>query len=176
MKGLTATDASTALSKALKKRGFRFVGPTTAYAFMQSMGIVNDHLEGCPRRADVEALRRAKGSVPKDSFGKLRRVSGLGVVVDLAAKTIAFAGVGKRRAAKPLELTKSAAAKLRKLSRAAMVHRDSIDGHVTETRGQSLTLEFEHARREFGARGHMQGPPGDVVGWLIAATGAPPFS
>ncbi len=68
MKKLTATDASTALSKALKKRGFRFVGPTTAYAFMQSMGIVNDHLEGCPRRADVEALRSAKGPVPMTPF------------------------------------------------------------------------------------------------------------
>ena len=41
------TPASTALSKALKKEGFRFVGPTTAYAFMQAMGMVNDHLAGC---------------------------------------------------------------------------------------------------------------------------------
>lgn len=44
------TPESTALSKALKARGFRFVGPTTAYAFMQAMGLVNDHLEGCPAR------------------------------------------------------------------------------------------------------------------------------
>ena len=44
------TPESTALSKELKKRGFRFVGPTTAYAGMQAMGIVNDHLVGCVSR------------------------------------------------------------------------------------------------------------------------------
>ncbi|MFF4832003.1 DNA-3-methyladenine glycosylase I [Streptomyces sp. NPDC001315] len=44
------TDESTALSKALKKRGLRFVGPTTAYALMQACGLVNDHLETCARR------------------------------------------------------------------------------------------------------------------------------
>ncbi|WP_367434442.1 DNA-3-methyladenine glycosylase I [Snodgrassella alvi] len=43
----TQTKISTAMSKALKKRGFSFVGPTTCYAFMQSMGLVNDHLQGC---------------------------------------------------------------------------------------------------------------------------------
>ena len=43
----TTTDESKAMSKDLKKRGWSFVGPTTCYAFMQSMGIVNDHLEGC---------------------------------------------------------------------------------------------------------------------------------
>ncbi len=42
-----ATPASTGLSKELKRRGFRFVGPTTVYAFMQSAGLVDDHLEGC---------------------------------------------------------------------------------------------------------------------------------
>jgi DNA-3-methyladenine glycosylase I len=42
-----ATPESTALSKELKRRGFRFVGPTTAYAFMQSAGLVDDHLVGC---------------------------------------------------------------------------------------------------------------------------------
>ncbi|MEV6811390.1 DNA-3-methyladenine glycosylase I [Micromonospora sp. NPDC051296] len=41
------TDVSTALAKALKKRGFRFVGPTTAYALMQATGMVDDHLVGC---------------------------------------------------------------------------------------------------------------------------------
>jgi len=50
------TPESTALSKALKKRGFRFVGPTTAYAAMQACGVVNDHLAGCWVRAEVEAL------------------------------------------------------------------------------------------------------------------------
>jgi len=41
------TPTSTALSKDLKKRGWKFFGPTTAYAFMQAMGLVNDHVEGC---------------------------------------------------------------------------------------------------------------------------------
>jgi DNA-3-methyladenine glycosylase I len=52
------TDESTALSKELKRRGFRFVGPTTAYALMQACGLVNDHLAGCCVRAEVEAERR----------------------------------------------------------------------------------------------------------------------
>ncbi len=51
------TPASQAMSKELKKRGFRFVGPTTAYAFMQSMGIVNDHAEHCATHARVERAR-----------------------------------------------------------------------------------------------------------------------
>jgi DNA-3-methyladenine glycosylase I len=55
---LSETPASRALSKALKSRGFRFVGPTTAYAFMQSMGIVNDHIESCDTRSQVETARR----------------------------------------------------------------------------------------------------------------------
>jgi DNA-3-methyladenine glycosylase I len=53
-----ATDESRALSKALRDRGFAFVGPTTCYAFMQSAGLVNDHLTGCFRRAQL--LRGAK--------------------------------------------------------------------------------------------------------------------
>jgi DNA-3-methyladenine glycosylase I len=53
------TPESTALSKALKKRGFRFVGPTTAYAAMQACGIVNDHLAQCPVRDAVERERQA---------------------------------------------------------------------------------------------------------------------
>ncbi len=44
---ITFTPESIALSKDLKKRGWTFVGPTTAYAFMQAMGLVNDHLKGC---------------------------------------------------------------------------------------------------------------------------------
>ncbi|MFF9848820.1 DNA-3-methyladenine glycosylase I [Streptomyces litmocidini] len=46
------TDESTALSKALKKRGLRFIGPTTAYALMQACGLVDDHLKGCVARGD----------------------------------------------------------------------------------------------------------------------------
>jgi DNA-3-methyladenine glycosylase I len=47
------TPESTALAKELRRRGFRFVGPTTAYALMQAMGIVNDHLVGCSVRAEI---------------------------------------------------------------------------------------------------------------------------
>ena len=53
------TPESTALSKELKKRGWSFVGPTTAYAFMQAMGMVNDHLDGCFAHAAVERARDA---------------------------------------------------------------------------------------------------------------------
>lgn len=53
------TAASIRLSKDLKKRGWSFVGPTTCYAFMQAMGLVNDHVEGCHCRGLVE-LARAK--------------------------------------------------------------------------------------------------------------------
>jgi DNA-3-methyladenine glycosylase I len=53
------TPESKALARELKRRGFRFVGPTTAYALMQATGIVNDHLEECVVRASVEADRRA---------------------------------------------------------------------------------------------------------------------
>jgi DNA-3-methyladenine glycosylase I len=52
------TPESVALSKALRRYGFRFVGPTTAYAAMQSLGLVNDHLQGCHVRAACEAERR----------------------------------------------------------------------------------------------------------------------
>jgi DNA-3-methyladenine glycosylase I len=51
------TDASTRLSKDLKKRGWTFVGPTTCYAFMQAMGLVNDHLEGCHCREPLQTLK-----------------------------------------------------------------------------------------------------------------------
>jgi DNA-3-methyladenine glycosylase I len=56
---LAQTDASRALAKELKRRGWSFVGPTTVYAFMQAMGLVNDHLEGCDARSRVEAARAA---------------------------------------------------------------------------------------------------------------------
>jgi DNA-3-methyladenine glycosylase I len=48
---------SDALSKDLKSRGFRFVGSTTVYAFMQATGLVNDHLVGCPRWAALAGSR-----------------------------------------------------------------------------------------------------------------------
>lgn len=53
------TPASIRLSKDLKKRGWTFVGPTTVYAFMQAMGLVNDHIEGCACREEIEAQRAA---------------------------------------------------------------------------------------------------------------------
>lgn len=62
------TESSTMLSKDLKRRGWTFVGPTTMYAFMQAMGLVNDHLDGCCAREPAEADRRrvaaAVGVVP----------------------------------------------------------------------------------------------------------------
>jgi len=51
------TEASRALSKDLRKRGFSFVGPTTCYAFMQAMGLVNDHYAHCFARSECEHLR-----------------------------------------------------------------------------------------------------------------------
>lgn len=57
--GLARTPESTALSRALKRRGWTFVGPTTVYAFMQAMGLVNDHVEGCAIRGEAEAARAA---------------------------------------------------------------------------------------------------------------------
>ncbi len=56
---LGKTETSTAISKDLKKRGWSFVGPTTVYAFMQAMGMVNDHIEGCFARDECEAERSA---------------------------------------------------------------------------------------------------------------------
>lgn len=63
LRSLATSPASVALSKDLKKRGWRFFGPTTAYAFMQAMGLVNDHTEGCAVRQSAEQAR-ARFSVP----------------------------------------------------------------------------------------------------------------
>jgi DNA-3-methyladenine glycosylase I len=56
---LAQTPESRTLAKELKRRGWRFVGPTTVYAFMQAMGLVNDHLHGCDAREPVERARSA---------------------------------------------------------------------------------------------------------------------
>jgi DNA-3-methyladenine glycosylase I len=56
---MTTSPESHALSKDLRKRGWRFVGPTTMYAFMQAMGLVNDHMHDCPTRRAVERARVA---------------------------------------------------------------------------------------------------------------------
>ncbi len=60
LRAMTRTPTSIALSKDLKRRGWTFVGPTTVYAFMQAMGLVNDHLEGCTIRR-AAAAARSKG-------------------------------------------------------------------------------------------------------------------
>jgi DNA-3-methyladenine glycosylase I len=57
LRKLTQSPASVARSKDLKKRGWTYVGPTTVYAFMQAMGLVDDHLEGCVIRPLAEAAR-----------------------------------------------------------------------------------------------------------------------
>jgi DNA-3-methyladenine glycosylase I len=57
LRAMPATPTSERLSKDLKKRGWTFVGPTTMYAFMQAMGLVNDHLDGCFVRPVAEARR-----------------------------------------------------------------------------------------------------------------------
>ena len=56
---MTTSPEAVAMSKDLRKRGWGFVGPTTVYSFMQAMGLVNDHLRGCPTGVEVEKLRRA---------------------------------------------------------------------------------------------------------------------
>jgi DNA-3-methyladenine glycosylase I len=61
---LTQTPESVALSKDLRKRGWTFVGPTTLYAFMQAMGLVNDHLAGCAVRDRAEAARSSAPAAP----------------------------------------------------------------------------------------------------------------
>ncbi len=53
----SVSDASHALSKELKKRGWKFLGPTTIFAFMQAMGLINDHAKGCVVRERVERAR-----------------------------------------------------------------------------------------------------------------------
>jgi DNA-3-methyladenine glycosylase I len=55
---MSTTPESTALSKDLKKRGWTFVGPTTCYAFMQAMGLVNDHVHDCEIRTEIERARQ----------------------------------------------------------------------------------------------------------------------
>lgn len=54
---VSISEASVAMSKDLKKRGWKFVGPTTVYAFMQAMGLVNDHAEGCAIRSEAATAR-----------------------------------------------------------------------------------------------------------------------
>jgi DNA-3-methyladenine glycosylase I len=64
--GMAKTPESLAMSRDLKRRGWTFVGPTTAYAFMQAVGLVNDHLEGCAFREKAERAR-ARFRRPKET-------------------------------------------------------------------------------------------------------------
>ena len=59
----STTAETTALARELKRRGFRFVGPTTLYALMQACGLVDDHLAGCPARPAVERARGVAGLI-----------------------------------------------------------------------------------------------------------------
>ena len=71
---LAVTPESKALSKDLKGRGWTFVGPTTIYAFMQAVGLVNDHIDGCVSRALVEDARsrlRRPVDVDADTRGRM---------------------------------------------------------------------------------------------------------
>jgi len=67
---LATSPESVALAKDLKRRGWSFVGPTTVYAFMQAMGLVNDHLHDCATRAQVSAARTT--FAPPGSSGRMR--------------------------------------------------------------------------------------------------------
>jgi DNA-3-methyladenine glycosylase I len=62
LRTFTTAPEAVALSKDLKKRGWKFVGPTTMYAFLQAMGLVNDHQHGCFVRDEVDALQQARRS------------------------------------------------------------------------------------------------------------------
>jgi DNA-3-methyladenine glycosylase I len=64
LKAMSTSAESIALSKDLKKRGWSFVGPTTMYAFMQAVGLVNDHLSGCRTRVLAEKARKADSAKP----------------------------------------------------------------------------------------------------------------
>ena len=59
LRAMTTSEEATVLAKDLRKRGWSFVGPTTVYAFMQGMGLVNDHLHDCATRTSVDQARKA---------------------------------------------------------------------------------------------------------------------
>jgi len=67
LKAMPTSPESVALSKDLKKRGWSFVGPTTVYAFMQAMGLVNDHVKGCSAR---EAALKARAELVLPAFSR----------------------------------------------------------------------------------------------------------
>jgi len=73
LRTLGQSEASQALSRDLKKRGWSFVGPTTVYAFMQAMGLVNDHLDGCAIRGTVEEERKSQQRKSQERKNQGRR-------------------------------------------------------------------------------------------------------
>jgi DNA-3-methyladenine glycosylase I len=73
LRAMSRTPTSIALSKDLKRRGWTFVGPTTVYAFMQAMGLVDDHLEGCCIRRAAEAARRKLPAAARPGARRARR-------------------------------------------------------------------------------------------------------
>jgi DNA-3-methyladenine glycosylase I len=77
---LTASAESRAMSADLKRRGWRFVGPTTIYAFMEAMGLVNDHLDGCDLREEVERGRSSfvRPSRTRSTIGPPHGLTGAG--------------------------------------------------------------------------------------------------
>ena len=87
LRRLGSPPESVALSRELKRRGWTFVGPTTAYAFMQAMGLVNDHVEGCAFREHVERARRR--------FRRPRQ-RGSPATSAVAARSLSFPSRGRR--------------------------------------------------------------------------------
>jgi DNA-3-methyladenine glycosylase I len=69
VRALSQTEESRALARDLKRRGWRFVGPTTVYAFMQAMGLVNDHIDGCEPGAEARRAR-ARFRSPAQAFSR----------------------------------------------------------------------------------------------------------
>ena len=79
VRAMTKATESESLSRDLKARGWSFIGPTTSYAFMQAMGLVNDHLEGCSAQPRAEAARKR---FRRPTPGRERRTGGVGRVSD----------------------------------------------------------------------------------------------
>ena len=97
LRAMTTAPSSVALSKALKKQGWSFVGPTTMYAFMQAMGMVNDHVEGCHARP-LAARARKKFEKP---VAKAVKAPVAAAPVAKASKPVAKATKPAAKATKP---------------------------------------------------------------------------
>ncbi len=89
---MTTSPESVALSKALKKKGFVFVGPTTMYALMEAIGIVDDHLVGCHRRGCAHAADRAGNRPP---LSGVQAISGTPESLCILIGRCPFSSVGR---------------------------------------------------------------------------------